>query len=65
VHGAHWWAVGDELGTWWASGYDGQSILICPALDLVVVRLGRSPGDDAADALFDWRRRVVAAFAGS
>lgn len=65
LHGAHWWAVGDELGTWWASGYDGQSILLCPALDLVVVRLGHSPGDEAAAALFDWRHRVVAAFAGS
>jgi CubicO group peptidase (beta-lactamase class C family) len=63
IHGAHWWVVGDDLGTWWASGYDGQSILLCPALDLVVVRLGRSPDEGASQALFDWRRRVVAAFA--
>jgi len=65
LHGAHWWAVGDDLGSWWASGYDGQSILLCPALDLVVVRLGHSPGDDAADALHAWRARVVAAFAAA
>jgi CubicO group peptidase (beta-lactamase class C family) len=65
LHGAHWWAVGDDLGSWWASGYDGQSILICPALDLVVVRLGHSPDDAAGDALHEWRARVVAAFAAA
>jgi len=65
IHGAHWWVVGDDLGTWWASGYDGQSILLCPALDLLVVRLGWSPDAGAADALFQWRRRVVAAFSAS
>lgn len=65
LHGAHWWVVGDDLGTWWASGYDGQSILLCPALDLVVVRLGRSQDERAPEALFDWRREVVAAFAAA
>jgi CubicO group peptidase (beta-lactamase class C family) len=65
LHGAHWWAVGDERGSWWASGYDGQSILLCPALDLVVVRLGQSPDDAAPDALHQWRARVVAAFAAA
>jgi CubicO group peptidase (beta-lactamase class C family) len=65
IHGAHWWVVGDDLGTWWASGYDGQSILVCPALDLVVTRLGWSPAEGAADALFQWRKRVVAAFAAA
>lgn len=57
-HGAHWWVVGDDLGTFWASGYEGQSITICPPLDLVVVRLGKSTAE-AAVALFDWRNRVV------
>jgi CubicO group peptidase (beta-lactamase class C family) len=60
-HGAHWWVVGDDLGTFWASGYEGQSTLVCPGLDLVVVRLGKS---DAAmyPALFAWRGAVVDAF---
>lgn len=62
IHGAHWWCTGDDLGTWWASGYDGQSILLCPALDLIVVRLGWSPEEDAVNALFEWRRRMVDAF---
>src|SRR6202034_2402388 len=43
IHGAHWWVVGDDHGSFWASGYSGQSILISPGLDLVVVRLGDTP----------------------
>jgi CubicO group peptidase (beta-lactamase class C family) len=61
-YGAHWWVTDDDLGTWWASGYDGQSILLCPALDLIVVRLGSSPDPEGGPSLFDWRRRVVEAF---
>jgi len=61
-HGAHWWCTGDEHGTYWASGYDGQSITVCPPLDLVVVRLGHSP-DPLGEGLFDWLARVVEGFA--
>ena len=38
----HWWVTGDEYGTYWASGYEGQMINVVPALDAVVVRLGAS-----------------------
>ena len=62
-HGAHWWGVRgdtlenlDPLGTFRASGYEGQTITICPALDLVVVRLGKTPLD-REDALVPWRAR--------
>jgi CubicO group peptidase (beta-lactamase class C family) len=61
TYGAHWWVVGDDLGTFWANGYEGQSIIVCPALDLVVVRLGKSTKDQYP-ALSDWRRRIVDAF---
>lgn len=61
LYGAHWWVVGDDLGTFWANGYEGQSILVCPVLDLVVVRLGKSVKDQYP-ALADWRARVVDAF---
>ena len=61
LYGAHWWVVGDDLGTFWANGYEGQSIIVCPGLDLVVVRLGKSTKAQYP-ALFDWRRRVVDAF---
>jgi CubicO group peptidase (beta-lactamase class C family) len=62
MHGAHWWVTGDEHGTFWANGYEGQSILVCPGLDLVVVRIGRTPAE-RAEHLREWRTNVVAAFA--
>jgi CubicO group peptidase (beta-lactamase class C family) len=58
IYGAHWWVVGDDLGTFWASGYEGQSIMVCPALDLVAVRLGHSTSDQYP-ALLAWRAAVV------
>ena len=49
-YGAHWLGVRgetlddlDPLGTFRASGYEGQTITLCPALDLH----GRAPGQDA------------------
>jgi CubicO group peptidase (beta-lactamase class C family) len=61
--GAHWWGVaGDTLGTFRASGYEGQSITICPALDLIVVRLGKTPLEREPN-LVPWRRAMVQAFA--
>jgi CubicO group peptidase (beta-lactamase class C family) len=61
-YGWQWWLTGDEHGTFWANGYEGQSILISPALDLVAVRIGRT---DAANGhhLLGWRRRLVEAVA--
>lgn len=64
-YGAHWWAVGDDLGTFWASGFEGQSLMICPPLDLVVVRLGKSPEDHHNPELRAWRAAVVDAFRGA
>jgi CubicO group peptidase (beta-lactamase class C family) len=61
-YGAHWWSVGDDLGTFWASGYEGQSLMLCPPLDLMVVRLGRSPEDHHNPELTAWRARMVDAF---
>jgi CubicO group peptidase (beta-lactamase class C family) len=61
-YGAHWWGVaGDTHGTFRAAGYEGQSITICPPLDLVVVRLGKTP-DERKPALVEWRAAVVRAF---
>jgi CubicO group peptidase (beta-lactamase class C family) len=62
-YGAHWYGVvGDTLGTFRAAGYEGQSITICPALDLVVVRLGKTPLERKAN-LVPWRAAMVRAFA--
>lgn len=58
-HGRHWWVCDDGLGTFEALGYDGQSVTVVPALDTVIVRLGRT--DEAStDALAKWRRELVA-----
>ena len=62
-YGAHWWGVaGDRRGTFRASGYEGQSITICPPLDLVVVRLGKTPLEREPN-LGPWRSAMVEAFA--
>lgn len=63
-YGLHWWVTEDAFGSFWANGYEGQSILVCPALDLVLVRIGRT--DEAGCArLPSWRARVVDAFAAA
>jgi CubicO group peptidase (beta-lactamase class C family) len=61
IHGAHWWVVGDDLGSFWANGYEGQAILCVPGLDLVVVRLGHSSATTSRH-LKTWRAEVVDAF---
>ena len=61
LYGAHWWGIDDEYGTFCAQGYEGQSIVICPPLDLVFVRLGKTPAE-RKQHLFDWQQRVIAAF---
>ncbi len=42
-YGAQWWLNDDALGTFFASGYSGQRLVIVPALDLIIVRLGNTP----------------------
>ena len=61
-YGWQWWVTGDEHGTFWANGYEGQAILISPANDLVCVRVGRTDASHGR-ALFDWRARMVDAIA--
>lgn len=60
-YGAQWWVVGDDVGGFWANGYEGQSILVVPGLDLVVVRLGKTPSD-RYPALKAWRAAMTDAF---
>lgn len=61
-YGAHWWTTRDGLGTFRASGYEGQAIVICPTHDLIVVRLGKTDAVHTPD-LKSWRERMVAAYA--
>ena len=44
-YGAHWWLSEDRFGTFFAQGYSGQYMLLVPALDLIVLRLGNTPVD--------------------
>lgn len=63
LYGAHWWTRDDPLGTFWASGHDGQYLDLCPAHDLVLVRLGRT--DSArSPAVRAWRDELIESFAG-
>jgi CubicO group peptidase (beta-lactamase class C family) len=64
LHSTHWWVVPDTHGTFACLGYEGQSITVCPAADLVVVRLGRTTAERYPD-LRRWRADVVATFAGA
>jgi CubicO group peptidase (beta-lactamase class C family) len=62
LYGAHWWIMDDAWGTFWCSGYEGQSITVTPGLDLVVVRLGKTPQERSPE-LAAWREAVIACFA--
>jgi CubicO group peptidase (beta-lactamase class C family) len=64
VYGAHWWVAGDEWGSFRASGYEGQTITISPRLDLVLVRLGKTP-EERAEHVDTWRRRLTERFAAA
>ena len=55
-YGAHWWLNTDADGftrmpgvptdAFWASGNEGQHVVVLPSHDLVVVRLGLTRGYD-------------------
>ena len=53
-----WWVTGDEYGTYWASGYEGQMICVVPALDALVLRFGHTPEEHYPD-LAEWRSRIL------
>lgn len=54
-YGEHWWTIDDGYGTFCASGYEGQRIVVVPALDLVIVRLGKTP-EELGKA---WKRHLA------
>lgn len=53
-----WWVTGDTYGTYWASGYEGQRIIIAPALDAIIIRLGHTPTERYPE-LTAWRTRML------
>lgn len=57
-YGHHWWSDPDDpTGTFWADGYEGQTIMVSPGLELVAVRFGKTPPGSNAISL--WRRDLV------
>jgi CubicO group peptidase (beta-lactamase class C family) len=64
LYGSHWWTRRDPHGTFWAAGHEGQFIDVCPALDLVLVRMGRTDSEHA-DELKRWRTEVIEAFSAA
>ena len=44
-YGTHWWLWRDRHGSFGCHGYEGQFIVCVPDLDVVVVRLGRTPAE--------------------
>ena len=64
LYGAHWWIepLDRARGTFQAVGYEGQCTVVCPALDAVLVRLGRTEEHQKPN-LAPWRVRVLDALA--
>lgn len=60
-YGAHFWLGLAGPGTFSANGYDGQRLLVVPEDDLVIVRLGQSPLEEA-ERLNDWVADLAACF---
>lgn len=64
-YGAHFWrAQGSRLGVFFGEGFEGQRVMVVPALDLVIVRFGRTPSEKTA-GLQTFLATLVASFAPS
>jgi CubicO group peptidase (beta-lactamase class C family) len=60
-YGAHWWIWGPDNNVFYAAGYETQRIIVDPARDLVLVRLGKT-ATDKADAVDAWLEQVRLTF---
>ena len=47
-YGAHWWINSNNLTQFYASGFEGQTLLLDPSKDVIVLRLGRTSDLEAA-----------------
>lgn len=64
-YGAHFWrARGSRLGVFFAEGFEGQRVMMVPALDLVIVRFGRTPSEKT-DGVQTFLATLVASFVPS
>ncbi|WP_436793827.1 serine hydrolase domain-containing protein [Actinospongicola halichondriae] len=60
TYGAHFWVIPGSLGLFSCQGAFGQRILISPALDLVVVRLGNTAAEKVGSVVTHCRDLVDA-----
>ncbi|MCP3855947.1 MAG: serine hydrolase [Actinomycetia bacterium] len=61
-YGDHWWVYPCPHGSFRCSGYEGQAIVCVPGLDLVIVRLGKTPNENGPDPLFLHLAELVSCF---
>jgi CubicO group peptidase (beta-lactamase class C family) len=62
-YGHHWWIYPCPHGSFRASGYEGQAIVVVPGLDLVIVRLGKTPYANGPEPVFCHLAELVSCFA--
>lgn len=60
-YGSHWWLWDDTSGAFACHGYEGQYIIVVPARDLIVVRLGKTPAERKVGVI-QWINDVIACF---
>lgn len=51
VYGAHFWTIPGSLGSFYCGGAFGQRTLICPRLDLVIVRVGNTAAEKTGNVV--------------
>ena len=61
AYGAHFWVIPGSLGLFECHGAQGQRITICPKLDLVAVRLGKTEPHKVG-AVVRWCKELVDVF---
>ncbi len=61
LYGAHWWIWDHDHDVFACQGYETQRILLDPATDVVLVRLGKTPSEKA-EAVDEWLKEVLGCF---
>ncbi len=63
-YGYQWWLASREAGDYFALGKDGQLLYVNPERDLIIVRLGWSPGDLRVSQWIEIFQRIADQTAG-